>query len=145
MKYTVIIDKNREEEVVLYLRERRELVDDIEKLISSENGELVGYGDGKIIPLDAGDIYSVYVEDGKLYASTEKERLRLYERLYTVEQMLGRDFVKVNQSCIVCVKKIERFDVSMGGNLTVIMKNGYRDYVSRRQLKAVKERIGFRL
>ena len=34
--------------------------------------------------------------------------------------------------------------VTLGGSLTVVLKNGYRDYVSRRQLKAVKERMGLR-
>jgi len=40
---------------------------------------------------------------------------------------------------------IKKFDVSFGGALTVIFKNGYTDYVSRRQMKIVKERIGFNL
>ena len=145
MKYTVVIDKNREEEVVVYLREPNGLAEKIERLIMSENAELIGYGEGKIIPLAHKDIYAVFVEDGKLYASVQKEKLRLYERLYELEEKLGEGFVKINQSCIVNVEKIERFEVSVGGSLTVVMKNGYKDYVSRRQLKIVKERIGFRL
>lgn len=145
MKYTVVIDKNREEEVVLYLREPSGLAEKIERLVMSENSDLIGYGEGKIIPLAHREIYAVYIEDGKLYASAEKEKLRLYERLYELEEKLGDGFVKINQSCIVSVGKIERFEVSTGGSLTVLMKNGYRDYVSRRQLKIVKERIGFRL
>lgn len=145
MKYTVVIDKNREEEVVLYLREPSGLAEKIERLVMSENSDLIGYGEGKIIPLAHREIYAVYIEDGKLYASAEKEKLRLYERLYELEEKLGDGFVKINQSCIVSVGKIERFEVSTGGSLMVLMKNGYRDYVSRRQLKIVKERIGFRL
>lgn len=141
----MVIDKNREEEVVLYLREPSGLAEKIERLVMSENSDLIGYGEGKIIPLAHREIYAVYVEDGKLYASAEKEKLRLYERLYELEEKLGDGFVKINQSCIVSVEKIERFEVSTGGSLMVLMKNGYRDYVSRRQLKIVKERIGFRL
>ena len=57
----------------------------------------------------------------------------------------GSDFVKLNQSCIVNIKKIECFDASLGGALKVTLKNGYRDYVSRRQLKAVKERLGLKI
>ena len=52
------------------------------------------------------------------------------------------NFVKINQSCIVNVNKIERFDTSVSGTLKVSLKNGYTDYVSRRQLKPIKERIG---
>jgi DNA-binding LytR/AlgR family response regulator len=65
--------------------------------------------------------------------------------MYTVEEQLGGRFVKINQSCTVNVDKIERFDVSIGGALRVTLKNGFRDHVSRRQLKAVKERMGIKL
>ena len=58
--------------------------------------------------------------------------------------MLGDDYLKINQSCIVNIKAIKQFDVSLGGSLMISLKNGYRDYVSRRQVKAVKERIGFK-
>ena len=58
--------------------------------------------------------------------------------------MMSEDFLKINQSCIVSIDRIERFDVTPGGALTVIMKNGYKDYVSRRQMKAVKERLGIK-
>ena len=55
---------------------------------------------------------------------------------------LGTDFIKINQSCIANIRQIQRFDTSFSGTLRVIFKNGYTDYVSRRQLKAVKERLG---
>ena len=144
MKYTVIIDDSRDEEVVVYLREPRAIAEKIEKLVLSESCELIGYGDNQIFRLSKEDIYSVYVENGCLFASTEYGRLRLRERLYTVEQMMSEDFLKINQSCIVSIDRIERFDVTPGGALTVIMKNGYKDYVSRRQMKAVKERLGIK-
>ena len=144
MKYTVIIDDSRDEEVVVYLREPRAIAEKIEKLVLSESCELIGYGDGQIFRLAKKDIFSVYTENGNLFASTEYGRLRLRERLYTVEQMMSEDFLKINQSCIVSIDRIERFDVTPGGTLTVIMKNGYKDYVSRRQMKAVKERLGIK-
>ena len=50
--------------------------------------------------------------------------------------------MKINQSCLVRVDKIKRFHSSIGGSLMVTLEGGYRDYISRRQLKIVKERIG---
>ena len=72
----------------------------------------------------------------------EKEQLYLKQRLYQVEDNLDKDFIKINQSTIANIRMIERFSVSIGGSLQVIFKNGYKDYVSRRQLKSVKERMG---
>ena len=85
------------------------------------------------------------MEDGKVFAVTEREKLQVQKRLYRIEEMLDARFVKINQSCIVNVGCIERFEATFGGSLLVILKNGYKDYVSRRQMKTVKERIGFRI
>ena len=82
------------------------------------------------------------VEDGKVYALTESEKYRLKQRLYLLEEMLDVSFVKINKSCIANIRKIKKFDASFSGTLTVVFKNGYRDYVSRRNLKSVKERLG---
>jgi len=68
---------------------------------------------------------------------------RLNHRLYQLEERLGTRFLKINQSCLANIQQIQRFDASLAGALLVIFKNGYRDYVSRRQLKTVKERMGF--
>lgn len=145
MKCTTVIDKNREEEVIIYLREPRDISKKIEKLVAESVSEFIGYGDSSIVPLSRDMLFSVSVEDGKVIATTASERLQLRERLYVVEERLGDGFVKINQSCIVNLRQIERFDVSIGGSLLVILKNGYKDYVSRRQLKTVKERMGFKL
>ena len=97
------------------------------------------------MPIRTADVICFSVENGKLYAITGGEKLRLRMRLYQLEEILDPSFVKINQSAVVNVKKIERFEVSIGGALQVILQNGHRDYVSRRQVKAVKERVGFRL
>ena len=142
MKYRLIIEPDREEEIVIYAKRRNELVDKIEALLNADE-ELVGYLEQSIIRLNREDIYCVMVEDSKVYAQTEKEKYLLKLRLYQLEERFSEDFLKINQSCLVNVSKIKRFDSSIGGSLMVVLKNGYRDYVSRRQLKTVKERIGF--
>lgn len=143
MKCTTIIDKNREEEVIIYAHERNDLVGEIEELCLPNSLNLVGYGDKSIIKLSLADIYCFTTEDNKIYARAKNEKIQIKQRLYELESVLDKSFVKINQSCIVNIKKIERFEASFGGALMVTLKNGYKDYVSRRQVKAVKERIGF--
>ncbi|MBQ8409504.1 MAG: LytTR family transcriptional regulator [Clostridia bacterium] len=142
MKFSLFIDKEREEEVIVYARQKNKLADKIEELVMSENIELIGYTDHEIIPLKLSDIYAFSVEDGKVYATVENKKLVIKHRLYVIEEMLDNSFVKINQSCIVRIDKIKSFEASISGSLMVNMKNGYRDYVSRRQLKYVKERLG---
>ena len=145
MKVSTVIDPTREEEIIIHAHKRTPLIDEIEALAADRTEELIGYSDGCIVPLQASDVICFLAEDGKLYAITGTEKLRLRMRLYQLETLLDASFVKINQSAIANVKKINRFEASIGGALRVVFENGHRDYVSRRQLKVVKERIGFRL
>lgn len=147
MKYQTVIDSNREEEVLIYVHERNRATEELERFIDGLSMELIGYrGESReIVRLLPSEVFCFVVEDGKIYAITLREKLQLKQRLYVIEEMLDQNFVKINQSCIANIRKIKRFDASIGGSLTVIFSNGYKDYVSRRQLKIVKERIGFRL
>lgn len=144
MKCTVTIDKNREEEVLIFAHEKTTLVDKIENLVLTKSLELIGYNDKSIIKLSPLNIFCFVVENNKIYALTKNEKIQLKQRLYELEAILDESFVKINQSCIVNIKMIERFNVSFAGALLVVLKNGYKDYVSRRQLKIVKERIGLK-
>lgn len=88
------------------------------------------------------DVYCFTTENNKLFAITESDKFLIKERLYTIEQSLSKDFIKINKSCIANIKKIDRFDASISGTLLVKLKNGHNDYVSRRNVKNVKERLG---
>lgn len=142
MKCTVAIDKEREEEVLIFAHKRTKLVETIESLVNESVFELLGYGNGCAVRLEPTDIYCFITQDSKVFAITENEKLQLKNRLYKLEQNLPSSFIRLNQSCIANIKKIDRFDASFAGALSVTFKNGYTDYVSRRQLKNVKERLG---
>lgn len=142
MKCTVTIDKSREEEVLIYAHERNNTVNEILRIAGGENTELIGYADKSAFVIGYEDVYCFASEEGKVYAITENEKLQIKFRLYQIEEMAGKEFLKINQSCLVNVKKIERFSAAFSGTLVVKLKNGYTDYVSRRQLKIVKKRLG---
>ena len=144
MKCHTVIGEEHEEGVWIWAKERTPLVDELERLAEGD-AALIGYRGRDIVRLSPADVYCFTVEDGRLYAVTETEKWQLKQRLYQVEGLLGTDFVKINQSCIANIRRIKRFEVSFAGALLVVFRNGHRDYVSRRQLKAVKERIGFHL
>ena len=144
MKYSIFIDKDREEEVIIYAKERSELVDKIEELLLSDKYDsVIGTNGNDIVILQISDIICFTVDDGVTLAITENGKYKTKLRLYQAEEAWGADFLRVNQSCLVRVSAIERFSASIGGSLSVHLKGGYRDYVSRRQMKAVRERMGF--
>jgi DNA-binding LytR/AlgR family response regulator len=142
VKYTLIIDPEREEEIVICAREKNEMIARIESIINESCKELLGYCGDEIICLKHAAVECFFLEGGRTYAIYEGKKYLVKQRLYQIESGLGNDFLKINQSCIVNVKKIQRFETSIGGALRVRLVSGYSDYVSRRQMKSVKERIG---
>ena len=142
MKCEIIIDPDREEEVIIYVKKMTPLICDIKELAEGADYRLDGYQDKVLVPLDPSDIFCITVIRNKTYAICETETFLLKERLYVLEEKLPDYFIKINQSCIANIKKIQRFDASISGTLKLRFQNGHVDYVSRRQLKYVKERIG---
>lgn len=142
MKCKIIIDAERDEEIIVYAKKTSALTEAIERLAREEDAPWIGYGEETIVPLEPKEVACFSVEGGKVYAYLEKERFMMKCRLYQLEERLPADFIKINQSCLVNAKKIARFDVSISGALRVVLTNGHSDYVSRRQLKVIKERFG---
>ena len=144
MKLTLVIDPDREEEVVIYARERNETVDKIEQLICRKPAELMGFQGEIATVLDYVKVCYFTVENDRVYACVGDQRYRVRQRLYQLEQSAPPEFVKIHQSCLANTRQIARFEVAFSGALRVVFKNGDTDYVSRRNLKKVKERFGLR-
>lgn len=143
MKITTVIDKGREEEIVIYTSVDTDTVERVRALFE-EKEELVGYRGEEITLLDVGRVYCFYTEDGRSYAVTEGGRYLVRLPLYRLEELMGEGGVRINQSCIVARDAVLGFSASIGGGLAVTVKGGYSDYVSRRQVKSVKERFGIK-
>ncbi len=143
MKCFTFIDNKQEEKVVIYAKEKTSLVEEIEKLVSSTGVSLTGTYEDTTILIDPIEVACFIVEGGKIFALIGEKKYQLKERLYQLEDMpFNEYFVKLNQSCLGNIKQMKEFKTSIGGATLVIFKNGYKDYISRRELKHVKERIG---
>lgn len=142
MKLRIFFEKDRPEEVRAYLKEDGAFARRLRTLCNEQPQPLVGYREEEAVLLDPAAVCCFIAEEGRVLALTGKERLTVKSRLYQLEEELGQDFLKINQSCLASVKQIERFDASILGTLKVRFKNGYTDYVSRRCVKKVKERFG---
>ena len=141
MKISIITDKTKDEEIIIRVRERNEIVDAIEKLVLESNQELFGYKDSTAKRINLPDVNCFITENNKVFALTD-EKLFMKERLYRIEERLNDDFIRINQSCIANIRKIEKVQATFAGSLSVVFTNGYTDYISRRNLKNVKERLG---
>lgn len=100
---------------------------------------LNAYSKEKIYLLNINDIYSIYAENKKVYARTKDKKYIVNHRLYELEEILDENkFVRIFNSAIINIYKIENLEASINGMITINFKNGEKEYISRRYLKKVK-------
>jgi DNA-binding LytR/AlgR family response regulator len=144
MKFKLIIDKEKDEEVVATVHARTALIDEIEALIQKHAGtdRIPGYTEDDIKMLSVSEIECVTVLDGKTYAIDSKNRkYRLKLRLYELEQQLPSSFIRINKSTLANESALDRFAVTYAGSVDAVFKCGYTEYVSRRCFAQIKRRF----
>jgi DNA-binding LytR/AlgR family response regulator len=142
MKFRLIIDKAKEEEVVATVHERCPLIDEIEALISKHTDRIPGYTEEDIKMLSVSEIECITVLDGKTYAiDFQNRRYRLKQRLYELEEQLPVSFIRINKSTLANENALDRFSVTYAGSVDAVFKCGYSEYVSRRCFAQIKRRL----
>lgn len=144
MKFKLIIDKDKDEEIVATVHQRSALTEQLEAIIQSYTGtdSVIGYGEDEWRRLAFSEIECITVLNGKVYAiDTQNRHYRLKQRLYELEELLPGYFIRINKSSLANEKQLERFAVTYSGAVDAIFKCGYREYVSRRCLAQIKRRF----
>jgi len=142
MKFKLIIDKEKGEEIVATVHQRTGLIDELEALISKHTDRIPGYTEDDIKMLSIAEIECITVLSGKTYAIDNKNRrYRLKLRLYELEQQLPASFIRINKSTLANESALDRFTVTVAGSVDAVFKCGYREYVSRRCFAQIKRRL----
>ena len=144
MKFRLIIDKEKDEEVVATVHARSPLIDEIEALILKHAGtdRIPGYTEDDIKMLSIAEIECITVLDGKTYAiDSQNRRYRLKQRLYELEHQLPSSFIRINKSTLANESALDRFTVTYAGSVDAVFKCGYTEYVSRRCFAQIKRRL----
>ena len=143
MKFSLIIDKSAEEEIVATVHGRSLLTDKIEALVMqySGNDRIPVFSEDEIKLLSFPEIECIIVSEGKTFAiDSSGKRFRVKMRLYEIEEILPSYFIRINKSAIANEKRLERFSVGFGGAVDAVFKSGYKEYVSRRCFAEIKRR-----
>ncbi len=144
MKFNLIVDKAKEEQIVATVHRRTELIDRIEELVLSYAGtdRIPAYTEDDMKILMFSDIECITVLGGKTFAiDRQNRRYRLKLRLYELEPMLPTSFIRINKSTLANENRLERFSVTYSGGVDAVFKCGYTEYVSRRCFAEIKRRF----
>ena len=143
MKYKLIIDNEREEEIIAVVHAPSALTEQIENLVRSYSGAdcMMGYRDEEIRKLSFGEIECITVLDRKVIAiDTDGRKYRIQGRLRELEDILPSYFIRINKSTLANEHRILRFDAAFSGGVDAIFQCGYREYVSRRCFAEIRRR-----
>jgi len=144
MKFKLIIDEEKDEEVVATVHNRSPLTDQIEQLVLAYSGadRIAAYTEDEVKMLLFSDIECITVLEGRTYAiDAHNKRYRLKHRLYELEKRLPSSFIRINKSTLANENRLEQFRASFSGAVDAVFKCGYTEYVSRRCFAEIKRRF----
>ena len=143
MKYKLIIDKNKEEEIVATVHAPSSLTKQIENLVFGYSGvdSIMGYKDDEMRKLAFGEIECITVIDRKVTAIDNcGNHYLIKDRLRDLEGILPSYFIRINKSALANEHCIVRFDAAFSGGVDAVFGCGYKEYVSRRCFAEIKRR-----
>lgn len=145
MKLEVKIDSSCIEPKVIILT--ASMTDDVNIILnklSNQTPQIIsGSKDNKIEVIEQADLIRIYASSGKVFAVTHKGEYALRLRLYEIEERLPpHQFVRISNSEIINLKKVNNFDLSFTGTICVKLTNDTITYVSRRYVSKLKKILG---
>jgi len=145
MRVEIKIDSSYSEpKIIILTAAMTEEVNIIVSKLSKETPQLIsGIKDEKVELIEQDGLIRVYANSGKVFAVTNKGEYTLRLRLYEMEEILdGKRFVRISNSEIINLKKVENFDLNFTGTICVRLTNGTITYVSRRYVSKIKSILG---
>ncbi len=95
-----------------------------------------------LVVLQPKEIFMVRVENGETVIYSEKNRYRSRKRLYELGQQLGKQFMQISKTTLINLSYMDCIEPGFSGTLLLKLKNGSKDYVSRKYLPDFKKYLG---
>lgn len=144
MKVSVALSTEYKEPYAIIYTDR--MTDEIQRVIDgfslNESPVTALQNEKDIIILLPKEIYMVRVENGDTVIYGEDRSYRSRKRLYELEQQLGKQFMQISKSTLVNLSYMDSVESGFSGTLLLKLKNGCKDYVSRRYLPQFKKYLG---
>ena len=144
MKVSVdISEKYTEPYAVIYTDA---MTDEIRRMIdifsASETPVTALQNEEDLIVLQPKEIFMVRIENGDTIIYGEKKTYRSRKRLYEIGQQLGKQFMQISKTTLINLSYMDSIEPGFSGTLLLKLKNGCKDYVSRKYLPEFKKYLG---
>lgn len=122
------------------------MTDEIQRMVdlfsSTEQPITALANEEDIVVLKSDEIYMVRVEDKDTIIYTDRNRYRSRKRLYEVGQQLGSKFMQISKTTLINLSYMDSIEPGFTGTLLLKLRNGCKDYVSRKYLPEFKKYLG---
>ena len=144
MKVKIDISSDcREPYAVIYTDKVTEEIQRMVDMFSSNETPITALqNEEDIIVLKPEDIYMVRVEDGDTIIYGARKTYRSRKRLYELAQQLGKQFMQISKTTLINLSYMDSIEPGFSGTLLLKLKNGNKDYVSRKYLPEFKKYLG---
>ena len=143
MKVSVNISPDHSEPFAVIYTDQ--MTDEIQRIIDYFNaGEvpITAQQNEKLIILQPEEIYMIRVENGETIIYDQAQKYRSRRRLYELGDQLGRKFMQISKSTLVNLSYMDSIEPGFSGTLLLKLKNGCKEYVSRKYLPEFKKYLG---
>lgn len=127
---------------VIYTEVINEEIQNAVSLLGSSNGIITAVYNERTIILKDEEVYMIRVENKEAVIYCKDEHYISKKRLCELEKILKHSFMKISKTTLINLRYIEGVEASFGGMMLLIMKNGCKDYVSRKYLPDLKRYLG---
>src|SRR5690625_1814422 len=144
MKVNIDIDdKNEETSRTIQEKEKYEEFEEIMSVIKKKKPlRLFGIDEDQTVLLQPEEIDFIYAENRKIFAALDNRQLEIRLKLYEIEKILApHNFMRFSKSVIGNLNCIQRFEVSFNGNLCVYFHSGNKEYITRKYVAAIKDKL----
>ena len=143
MKVTITKDIESGTAVEIHCREVTSETERLERYISRFDERLQATSEGNTYNVQIDEILYIESVDKKTFFFSTGHVLQTEKRLYELEELLDeKTFFRASKSVIVNLNKITKLKPEVTRNILATLTNGEVIVISRRNVKALKERIG---
>lgn len=127
---------------VIYCREITDEIQSLSSIIEAGENIITAKDQERIAVLRPKEIFMVRVEGGETVIYTKSRKYTTPKRLYELEEQLGKRFIRISKSAIINLNEVDSVEASFNSMMTLSLKNGCKDYISRKYLPDFKKYLG---
>ena len=143
MKITILDPSpGEEDEIIIKCRSLDEGLIRLIREYGEDDPRLKCRRDGKIYFIPPEEIFYFESVDDKVFVYCEKEVYEINHKLYELEEMLPREFMRSSKSSILCLDRIKSLAPAFGGRFEALLTNGERVIISRQYVPELKRKLG---